>query len=442
MLEPNAGCCLKRSSVSDLPCPAIKPTGWLGWAYQLAPPLGAVALHLVMIRLPFVNQETAFNQAATYFHTGDAAAIQAFFDNEANTLVVPALGALLAGAINIDPNYGCRLLSILCVALLALSLPSMRASPRRYDAVILQALVLLNPLVWTFSGRGTADFTPMALSVASIALFWRARQFGWTIIAAAIVFALAVGTKYHALLLLPLVALNPDPDQPIKFRATMLIAAGTAATIVFVLYNVIIHQTFGFWITPPKFAAVHAPTTANVLSNAVQYAGYLALLAFPLSFLSAFAHPQILNRLSVVNLAFIAAAFGVGLIMPPSMGEMNFGPFDRWIGSGVSGAALCALSAILMLSFVQTTKNRADRVTVAAIMIFLIVLSFSRPAQRYLLLILPFFYLHLARNIDLRKYAIPTLLGFIAINTVVAAKQFGASTAQTAPTVFGQDRRW
>jgi hypothetical protein len=417
-----------------------KDAAWRSLVSSAALPLGAVAIHLVTLQLPFVNQESAFNSAATYFRTGDVTAIQEYFDLDANTVVVSALGSMLSSVLHTTPDYGCRLLSILCVALLAFSIQSMTTPAQRFEAMLLQALILLNPLIWTFSGRGTADFPPMAIAVASVALFWREKTNLWILVAATLLFALAVLTKYHALLLLPFVALSPNTSQTLRVRAFILAATAVTATIGLIVYNLIIFEKFGFWITPPKFAVALSPAPANTASNFVRYGGYLALLACPFSVRAAFAPSERLG--TALKLGIVAIAFVLGYALPPSVGEMNFGPFDRWVGEGFSGAVLSALFAVMLLSIVPAKREFADLGTVAALLAFLLLLSGSRPAQRYLILALPFYYLLLARMIDLRKFAIPTVAACIAINAFVAISQIETGQLPTPPTVFGPSRRW
>jgi hypothetical protein len=132
---------------------------------SLALALAAVTIHLLTLPLPFVNQEGAFNKAAAFFRSGDVAAVQSYFEADANTVIVPALGSILSSAFDVNSDYGCRLLSILCFGVLAVSVWSMVSASRRVDMLLL-ALILLNPLIWTFAGRGTADLPPTAIAVA------------------------------------------------------------------------------------------------------------------------------------------------------------------------------------------------------------------------------------------------------------------------------------
>jgi hypothetical protein len=400
--------------------------------------LGAIAAHLLMLWLPFVNEEGAFNSAAEFFRSGDVAAIQRYFNAEANTVVVAALGSFLSSVFNVAPDYGCRLLSILCIGVLAAAIWSMASTSVRSASLALPALILLNPVVWTFAGRGTADFVPMSLAAGSIALFWRARTSNWVLVSAILIFALAALTKYHVVLLLPMVALSPDESQTPRFRAVILGCTTVVSMVALVSYNIAIFDRFGFWITPPQFAMALSPTITNFFNNLIRYGGYLALLAFPFSLRSAFSRSTTLSF--GMKVAIIAVVFGIGFALPPSAGEMNFGPFDRWVGDRLSGAVLAAMFAILILSFIDFDGSRIDFAVIASVLLFLIVLSVSRPAQRYLILVLPFYYLHLARDIDVKRWFSAVIATIVVLNVFIAVSQNKFGIIPSPGTAFGPAR--
>jgi hypothetical protein len=402
--------------------------------------LGAavLALHAYSLLLPFVNQESAFNQAATYFREGGSENINAFFAAEANSVVVSALGAALSLVFQFGPQYGCRVLSLACLAGFVIALHSMLPDQPRRLAVLGLFLIVANPLAWTFAGRGTADFTPMALAVMSIALFWRSRGSSLMVVLAALLFAAASLTKIHVVLLLPLVGLSPEM-QSVRRRTALLFIAFAAAVVSLAIYNAAIFRTFGFWLTPPQFAVVHSPTVTNVGNNFVRYGGYLALLAAPFSVALALRCSD--RRMVMLKLAAICLGAVLGLALPASAGEMNFGPFDRWIGDWFSGAVLSGFFVILVIGLIAMTNGWIGGGMVLSVVLVLLALSLSRPAQRYLLLILPFYYLMIFRIEGIRRIAVPTLVLFLALNMVVATIQARAAPPN-ATNVFGPARQF
>jgi hypothetical protein len=182
-----------------------------------------------------------------------------------------------------------------------------------------------------------------------------------------------------------------------------------------------------------------SPTIANFFNNLIRYGGYLALLALPFSLRSAFSRS---TRLSFgMKVAIIAVVFGIGFALPPSAGEMNFGPFDRWVGDWFSGAVLAAMFAILILSFIDFDGSRIDFAVIASVLLFLVVLSVSRPAQRYLMLVLPFYYLHLARDIDVKRWFSAVIATFVVLNVFIAVSQNKFGVIPSPGTAFGPARR-
>lgn len=388
-----------------------------------------IACHLALLQLPFVNFEWAFNAAANFVATGDRALAERYFEVEANSLVVPALGAGIARILGVSVDLGCRLLSILGVALVALALPALSSGLGRARTIALALLLLLNPLVWTFSGRGTADFFPAAAALCAIALLWHpaatARLGG------VVLFALAVIAKYHAVLLLPLVALGPRP-QSLGSRAVWLVATATLSAVALLIYNAAVHARFGFWLTPPAFQIAHAPALSLMLSNLTQYGGYLAILAAPLSFTRALL-PWSWSR-TVASAVGLGAAFAAGYWLLAANGEMSFGPFDRWISPEFGRGALASCCALFLISLIDPRSAMLSRrhAVSAAILLFVLCLSISRPSQRYLLLILPFYYVQLVQTAVSTRLIAATVATFVLLNALVAVNQVATGRVAAA----------
>ncbi|WP_020508732.1 hypothetical protein [Bradyrhizobium sp. WSM2793] len=401
--------------------------------------LTVILLHVVGLGLPLVNQEGAFNLASAYFRFGDAALIRNFFELDANTLTVPFIGALVSGALHVSPDYGCRLVAFGCLGIFAFSMHSILRQWEPKNAHLLLLLVLINPLLWIFAGRGTADFPPMGIAVASIAIFWRARS-NITIAAASSLFALAVIMKYHAALLLPLVAFSPEENQSARFRVMLLVAGGAAATFALLVYNTVVFRTFGFWVTSPKWLSVLRVDPSNIGNNIVRYGGYLALLTAPLSIQACFSSSA-LPRSTAAKVTIILVACVLGFWLPSSSGEMNFGPLDRWLGDWISGALLCGFFAVFVIGLSGSARSLRNVGVAATIVLFVAVLSTSRPAQRYLILVLPFYYLLVSVG-NIRRISIPLILLCVMLIVFAAVAQIYFGVIPGADTPFGPQRNW
>lgn len=101
------------------------------------------------------------------------------------------------------------------------------------------------------------------------------------------------------------------------------------------------------------------------------------------------------------------------------------------------------LFAVFILSVAAAGDDRIEYATIAALLLFLIVLSTSRPAQRYLLLALPFYFMLVSKEVSLRRIIVLTWIVFIAFDAFIAFSQVETGKVSTStPTPFGQSRRW
>ncbi|MQT11690.1 hypothetical protein [Segnochrobactrum spirostomi] len=405
-----------------------------------------IAAHLALVWLPGINLEWAFSGAARSFATGDADLLARYFAVEANSLGLPMLAYGLHAALPfIGIDLAPRLFSIAGLAFLAAALVRLRGRlGLAVPDALLVALVVVNPLVWTFSGRGTADFLPAALAIFAVALAWERPGSGATRAAAVVAFALAIILKYHAALLLPLIWLEglSRPGAP-PARRLSSVALITAAILVWpLLFLAGIRAAYGFWIAPPQFQSIHGLviTPGFVATNLVAYAGYLALLLMPLPLLALWRrrHSPAAWVIVVVGGAglFVAGA----LLLAPN-GEMNFGPLDRYLAGAVVGGAFAVCAGFFVVTAaegVATARSGEGDLRLVVCLILGIVavigaLALTRPAQRYLLFLLPLAYLFVAPLLARRKILAGLVIAVsLALDLFVAANQLATGRAAAA----------
>jgi hypothetical protein len=295
--------------------------------------------------------------------------------------------------------------------------------------------------VWIFGGRGTADFFPAALALFGLSLFWDKRQKPGILALAAFIFSIAIILKYHTAILLPLIWLEALTRPNIKYKETVLrMGAITAAvSIMPAIYVYAVQHRFGFWLISPAFQSTFRVnvTPSFVLTNFISYAGYLALLLLPLSLLPVWNHMR--ARSGAIKLFAVAAVLflaGYGLIEPN--GEMNFGPLDAYFNTRVVGGAFCLCAGLFFLVLIDgLSAIRADRETfriffcaALGITIFIGVLSFTRPAQRYLLFVLPLVYFFLAPALAGKKRVAAIVVAlWVVINIYIMLNQYATGQA-------------
>lgn len=412
----------------------------------------AITAHLALIGLPFINFEWAFSDAARYFSVHQPDLLVRYFRVEANTLGIPALAFVihcLLPFLKID--FCTRLISISGFALLAYALLGINERTGfTLSAPLLIAIVLLNPLVWTFGGRGIADLFPATLALCAVALFWNPADRATTRTLAIILFGVAIVLKYHAVLLLPLVWLEvlTRPGTNRKRAVARLCAISCAIMLLPAIYVVAVRHSLGFWLAPPQFQSKHhlllSPTFA--ITNFISYAGYLALLLMPFSLLPLWKHAHSLSGfIRLMAALLLLFALGYAFLLPN--GEMSFGPLDRYLNLHIVNGAftLCAgLFAFCIFDGLQGARANSSSYRymlclAAGIVLFIGVLSFTLPGQRYLLFVLPLAYYFVARAMAGRRSMITLAIVLsIALNAFISANQ--VATGQAAAEMMKQIR--
>jgi hypothetical protein len=401
------------------------------------------AAHLAFIGLPSINFEWAFVDAARYFGLHQQELLVRYFGVEANPLGVPLLAYiihLILPFLKIDIIP--RLLAISGFAFLAFAL--LRISEHvgiALSAPLLTAIIFLNPLIWTFGGRGTADFFPAALALCAVAMLWGAPGNARICIFAVALFGFAIIMKYHAVLLLPLVWLEElsRPGANHKNAFVRLCAISCAILLGPAIYIVAVRRSLGFWLAPPLYQGIHhlLLTPSFVITNFVSYSGYIGLLLIPFSFLPLWklAHSRS-GVIKIVGAGLLLFTLGFFVVAPN--GEMNFGPLDAYLTPRIVGGCFALCAGLLPLCIADGIQNESPNPSnrrymiclAAGIFLFIGVLSFTRPAQRYLLFVLPLAYCFVARAMVGRRLMVTLVIVVsIALNLFIYANQLAKGQA-------------
>lgn len=395
-----------------------------------------LAIHISLIVFPQVNLEFAFIDGAKYFLSPEhnRTLLDQYFNYQANTLGLPLL---LSGFARWFPGADIlvlmRLLNVAGILLLSFSVISISRHFGKDNTLTILALILLNPLVWSFSGRATADFLPMALGLFAISLALHKRDLYILTLVAGVVFGVASVLKYHVLsLLVVFSAIHLGSELSKKSLVKIFIFSIPAIGMVG-LYLLKMHSIFGFWTTPPKFQIAHQIHLASVLNNFILYVGFLALLSLPSFWISKQYNLSIFNykkTLIIILVAFILFSIS-GL---KDTGELNFGPLDIWLGINLRMIILSMMGLAGLLLIFKSAKsksiNKVNFYVGIAIIFVLLVFSLTRPSQRYLILLIPFFILMLPTTLLKSRYVVfLTLAIFISADIVIELSRYATGRA-------------
>jgi hypothetical protein len=353
------------------------------------------AIHCILIFLPSINLEFAFADAARYFQTGEQKLVDQYFQVQANTLGLPYLSWLASlAAPGMDMLILIRLLSSAGIFLLGIGIINFCKFLKREDSCYLMALILLNPLAWVYAARATADFLPAALGVFAISLAASEHRHLSRIIFSGAFLGIAAILKYHAIFLF-LILIPCLWDSKTKlFRIGALLAIPTIAGLILTVFLIIVHQYFGFWVTPPLYQSIHGINFSNFVNNLFLYIGFLILLCAPTSLFI----PGLRNFLKIYKFWIVLIAlliFILGYFGFQDTGELNLGPLERFTNKNVMAGIFLILSFLFFAPLFQKSKNLRDQIfsilLTISLLLILSVFSLTRPSQRYLLIVMPFF---------------------------------------------------
>jgi hypothetical protein len=400
----------------------------------------ATLLRLSLIWLPGINLEWVFADGAQYFESHDPILLKHYFLLQANTLGMPLLASAFHRLLPfLDQNAVLRLLSASSFLLLGYSLLTLYSLLERdYEPAVLLAVVFLNPLIWTFGGRGTADLFPAALTLFAITLFWQAKSSPLRLAVAITAYGIAIAVKYHAVLLLPLIGLEALTRRSTNIRKAFLryILIVSLILVIPVAYIIVAKQLYGFWLLPPAFRAMHGANlnVASILTNMIGYGGYLSLLLVPYSLFAVWERVRT-TRKAVTTLVVAMGVFVAGFYRVRLGEEMRFGPLDAYVDPRIYSGALLVFTAILILISKDTLRNttspsarRYILCMVLGVFIFIAILSLTRPAQRYLLFVLPLAYFFVINNSRRKFVTGATILLYGILNLFITLSQLASGT--------------
>ena len=393
-----------------------------------------VLIHLPTAFFPPVNMEFAFVAAKQFIETGDRSYFDFYTTYQANTLGVPLVGYLINKVIPfIDGLAATKLGSIAGIPLLAYSLVVMARRFNLSDTriLLLVTFTLTNPIIWVYSQRATADFLPAAMGMAGLSLFITNTTLRGRILSAGIL-GFAILLKYHAVFFLLVVCLYWIFNEKSHRVLPKVGLYCTLASLIPATYIIFAKINFGFWITPPQWLKVHQFTAGGLAANFLTYCAYSTLLILPFSavlFLneikSSFQHKRWGVFIGIASITLIS------LLASDVHGEMNFGPLDPYINPKVFlliSGFVTAVFVLILYKLISDSGNSSEsnifKAISLGILIFICLLSFTRPSQRYLLFILPVLYLAIMAS---PKMKIPKYLAILTGSVYLSLSAFATT---------------
>ncbi|HEY3964615.1 MAG TPA: hypothetical protein VGM05_08715 [Planctomycetaceae bacterium] len=406
---------------------------WRGLVFWLAV---MIAGHAVVLNEPFVNQEVAFSEGARGLAESDYAdGLTRFWRHQVNPLGYSAVTALIRTALHQSDSYWTARLASLAGGVLILVSGYFwfrKTGSVRADLFWLWGgVTTLCPLVWIFTGRGTADVLPVGILCSAFTACWLAEGRWTRHFLAAGLLALATVIKYNTLLTgLGFIWLvlrgSGQLALPLRTRLSQAALYGLVPGVCLTAYFAWVYGNFHVLFVQEQFRARHSPFTDLPQFPAIlaAYSSYLVMLTGLLAIVplvSLWRPLTLRSRILLGGGVLVLATGAAAALRGFEAGEMGFGGFDRMLPAGLFvclRGAFLVLAATCAFELCRKAISENDELCqflLAALIPTLLISSCSRPAQRYLLVAVPWVFFALTVLSHRRMQRLTRLVGWSSV---------------------------
>lgn len=392
--------------------------------------------HLLNIFDAYLNFEYAFALVTEHWINPEKYldAMGHYWHVQANPIGTSIVGYFFHKIFFIEVSeWSCRVITIFFYSTAVILLDRFISASKLLDEksrIFLAVLILFNPLMWVFSGRFTTDVLPISSILIAFYFLSKSKKLDFYFFVSTLLFSLAVIIKFHSaflgFLFLCLLFWRNNNKINGKFLAhSVLFNVIPIGSLL--IYFLVIERTYGVWILPEHFKSMLAITPKNSLKTFFEYSYFSVVLLGPIALLPLLEQKNYKSPKFHIYLLF-SFLLGLGINQLTSVsGEMNFSMLESYIPSffievlKISGFTLFFL--FLRKLALEFKENKTAQISVASWLPLLVILIFSRPAQRYLTFMIPFYVLFLASLIDSKKrihkfLVIATLVVYLPINVM------------------------
>ena len=367
--------------------------------------LAMVVLYAPWMGRGYVNLEYPFSMAARALSDSRyAGQIDTYFANQANPLGYSFVLAIIYKIFGYHDWFWLAKLPSLCGALMILIsgwiLTRDRWQSRRSLFYFWSSLIILNPLFIAFATSSTADVLHIGLLMLAIAIASENRSAGWArTLIAALIFGLAIITKYIpmyfglafiAIAFLDISEMKRNPKL-IRRDMTIYLLVPGAILALYVLWlkgRYAVFISSGFTDGKPDFF--------NVPKFLITFSKYLVFLGICCGVLPILIIAKKLRdenkKILGLRMFLVAMIFGV-YVSGIQVDEMDFGggfPFGGVVYRSLQTMGfVVGLAAVFILLKSIRSVDRLSRVLSLGVAPSLVMISFTLPTQRYVMMVIP-----------------------------------------------------
>ena len=368
------------------------------------------------------NFEFTFSEGSKFFETFEKKYIDFFFKNQANTFffsfIIGVFDKLTFGTI--DNLILARFLSLCSYGFLYFgilnTLKYFKIHKSLHEITII--FIIFNPIIWTLSFRGSPDLFSASLGFYASSFFLVG--FNNSLKRNLSIFLLSISIvlkPISAIFVLYIFLIIKKKSKLSKFE---IFTNVILFLLIPIIYFLTIKKNFGFFVMSDNFYLKHSTRIdfEFIIKNLIGYACFLAIFSFPANFSFKINYKFVFLYLFIMLVGILNFNF-----FNYKLGELDFGFFNNYFNNYILLIITYSILFSLIIKIYEIFKNKKKNnvkilITIA---IFLLILSSSKPVQRYLIFILPLLILLIIQNTQtnkIRKLLIVGIIIFIPINFI------------------------
>jgi hypothetical protein len=386
-------------------------------------------LHLVLINFYPINYEFTFSEGAKYFIDFEKKIITDFFSNQANTFFFSLIVGLINKIFPIENTLlYTRLFSASSYFMLGLAFIDLFSYFKiKFKCFIFLLFFFLNPLIWTFGYRGTPD-----LFSASLAFFAFSRililenKINFKIFFYYFLIGVSICIKPFSFIYLGLIILL-DYKNNIFLVVKKFFFFITISVFLPLLYFIIIKINFNFYLVPPTFTDKVIFDYKNTFYILIGYFNFIAISIFPFTW----KHYSFGSKKNIMIFIFSSLALFIYASKAGYIGELDFGFFEKLIPRNLLMVFIIFPFCLCFLYFMNIKKNIINCKFFFTIFFYILVLSLTRPVQRYLIHILPIILVLILLNLgkfNIKYLLLVILIIYVPINFLIGLNFYFVSS--------------
>ena len=386
----------------------------------------SILLHLLTINFQPVNDEYIFFKGADFILTFEKNYSQIFFEYNANTLGFSYLIAIIKFFFPfLETSQISKLLSVTSIFFYAevARMLYIYFKPK-VNFKILLLVIILNPLIWNYAFRGIPNPFSSGLCLYAVCKIIFLKNINFRLFYL-ILFSFGVIIKpFNAILLLILFYVFYF-EKNIKLKELVIFIL--TFSLIISIYFVLNYIKYDFYLMPKSYSALFKPNLNNFIVSFFTYIGFLFFASYPF-FIKIIYDFCLRNK--IYNLIYYSLIFVVSLYISKKfdifLTEMNFGFLSQYLKKDIYELIIIINNFFFFTCIIHIFSNRQSNknlkknyLFLILILLFMFIMSFTHSAQRYILVLIPIFYIIFLSLKNMLLMQLISIISYIILNVII-----------------------